>query len=151
MWISNPLRYQGLARTGRGKIMSDTERRSSSQSSNGSNALHKGGSSNADLQRGTSKSSELACSLQGILIHNSVQIHQTSASLPSSLQEANAPIECILVPPVERRWEYQVYRSEHEVQDILEEYEDLGELQYLVRCSNGQQLEVSGQRILHIN
>ena len=80
----------------------------------------------------------------GILIHNSVQPQNTSATLPFSL-------ECILVPPVEHRWEYQVYRSEHEVQDILEEYEDVGELQYLVRYSNGQQSEVSGRRLLPID
>ena len=47
------------------------------------------------------------------------------------------------MPPVERCWEYQVYRSEHEVLDVLEEYEELGELQYLVRLSNGQKSEVS--------
>ena len=50
----------------------------------------------------------------------------------------------IVVPSVERRWEYQVYRSEHEVENILEEYEDLGELQYLVKFSNGSESEVSG-------
>lgn len=48
-----------------------------------------------------------------------------------------------MVPPVERRWEYRVYREENEVQDIVEEYEDLGELQYLVRFWNGQESEVS--------
>ncbi|KAL8694025.1 MAG: hypothetical protein Q9218_001263 [Villophora microphyllina] len=56
----------------------------------------------------------------------------------------------VLVPPVTNRWEYQVYRSEAEVQVILEEYEDLGELQYLVRFSNGSQSEVSFTELLNL-
>ncbi|KAL8893024.1 MAG: hypothetical protein Q9215_000029 [Flavoplaca cf. flavocitrina] len=103
--------------------MSDSERRSSSQSSNGPNTQCEGGSNNADTQR--------------------VQPQNPSATLPFSL-------ECILVPSIEHRWEYQVYRSEHEVQDILEEYEDVGELQYLVRYSNGQQSEVSLNQLLDL-
>lgn len=50
----------------------------------------------------------------------------------------------ILVPPVERRWEYQVYQDENEVQDIIEEYEELGELHYLVKFREGRETEVSG-------
>lgn len=48
----------------------------------------------------------------------------------------------IPVPPVERRWEYRLYQDEKEVQDVIEEYEDLGELQYLVRFWNGLESEV---------
>lgn len=51
----------------------------------------------------------------------------------------------ILIPPVERRWEYQVYQDDNEVQDILEEYEDVGELHYLVRLQSGREFEVSGR------
>ncbi|KAL8862594.1 MAG: hypothetical protein Q9178_001092 [Gyalolechia marmorata] len=75
---------------------------------------------------------------------NNAEVHISGSSLhiPSSTRNPNSTFT-LLVPPVERRWEYQVYRSEHEVQDVLEEYEDLGELQYLVRFSNGHESEIS--------
>ncbi|KAL8732186.1 MAG: hypothetical protein Q9166_002933 [cf. Caloplaca sp. 2 TL-2023] len=72
----------------------------------------------------------------------STPIHASTQTTTSSIT--------ILVPPVERRWEYQVYRSQYEVQDVLEEYEDLGELQYLVRFSNGHESEISLNQLLDL-
>ncbi|KAL9030888.1 MAG: hypothetical protein Q9196_001031 [Gyalolechia fulgens] len=54
----------------------------------------------------------------------------------------------VLVPPAERQWEYKVYHEEDAVADIVEEYEDLGELQYLVRSWNGDETEVSLNHLL---
>ncbi|KAL9000589.1 MAG: hypothetical protein Q9169_000882 [Polycauliona sp. 2 TL-2023] len=106
--------------------MSDSERGSGSQSSNGTNAEHE-----AELSQGNSPA---------------MQNPNNSTLLPFT-RKPNSTFS-ILVPPIERRWEYQVYRSEHEVQNVLEEYEDLGELQYLVKFSNGQESEVSLNQLL---
>lgn len=65
-----------------------------------------------------------------------------SDHVQSSVRPTRSNI-AILVPPVKNRWEYQLYRGESEVQDVLEEYEDLGELQYLVKFSDGHESEVS--------
>ncbi|KAI4228932.1 MAG: hypothetical protein L6R36_001264 [Xanthoria steineri] len=101
--------------------MSDSESGSRSRSSNGSTAQYEEGSNYTDVL--------------------TVQPLDSSPRIPSIPRKANTTFT-IPVPPVERRWEYQVYRSEHEVQDVLEEYEELGELQYLVRRSNGQKSEL---------
>ncbi|KAL9585582.1 MAG: hypothetical protein Q9212_001442 [Teloschistes hypoglaucus] len=54
----------------------------------------------------------------------------------------------VVVPPVKNKWEYQVYPNNSEVQEVLEEYEDVGDSQYLVRFSNGSQSEVSYAQLL---
>ncbi|KAL8654053.1 MAG: hypothetical protein Q9226_003578 [Calogaya cf. arnoldii] len=109
--------------------MSDNAQGSSSQDSNGYNAQYEEGSDYAEVL--------------------TTQTPHTSTQIPLATRKANSTFT-IPVPPVERRWEYQVYRSEHEVQDVLEEYEDLGELQYLVRFSNGQESEVSLNQLLEL-
>ena len=48
----------------------------------------------------------------------------------------------ILVPPVERRWEYCSY-IEAPVEKILEEYDDGEDLRYLVKLSDGCKQKVS--------
>ncbi|KAI4102730.1 MAG: hypothetical protein L6R37_004202 [Teloschistes peruensis] len=55
----------------------------------------------------------------------------------------------LLVPPVKEKWEYQVYPNNSEVQEVLEEYEDVDDSQYLVRFSNGSQTEVSYAQLLN--
>ena len=89
------------------------------------------------------KASFMVHSRRPILSHGLVHISGSSLHIPSFTRNPNSTFT-LLAPPVERRWDYQVYKSEHEVQDVLEEYEDLGELQYLVRFSNGHESEVSG-------
>ncbi|KAL8848736.1 MAG: hypothetical protein Q9221_006280 [Calogaya cf. arnoldii] len=109
--------------------MSDSAQGSSSQGSNRSNAQYKEGINYAEVL--------------------TTQTPHTSTQIPLTTRKDNSTFT-IPVPPVERRWEYQVYRSEHEVQDVLEEYEDLGELQYLVRFSNGQESEISLSQLLEL-
>ncbi|KAI4145892.1 MAG: hypothetical protein LQ341_002239 [Variospora aurantia] len=65
-------------------------------------------------------------------------LEQKSAATKTARSQVSVP-----VPPVERRWEYQVYQDEKEVKNVLEEYEDLGELRYLIRFWNGLESEVS--------
>ncbi|KAL9597606.1 MAG: hypothetical protein Q9219_005045 [cf. Caloplaca sp. 3 TL-2023] len=62
----------------------------------------------------------------------------------------NQPREIRKVPILERRWEYQIYHEENEVFDVLEEYEDLGELQYLVRFWDNRQSEISFNTLLSL-
>ncbi|KAL8763042.1 MAG: hypothetical protein Q9184_001069 [Pyrenodesmia sp. 2 TL-2023] len=71
-------------------------------------------------------------------------------SEPSHALAPKAGNFSIFIPPVERRWEYQVYQDDNEVQDILEEYEDVGELHYLVRLQSGRELEASLTQILDL-
>ncbi|KAL8970689.1 MAG: hypothetical protein Q9183_001399 [Haloplaca sp. 2 TL-2023] len=77
------------------------------------------------------------------------QENYTQPEKTSSVEQAGSFVELahnditILVPPVTNRWQYRVYRSELEIASILEEYEDLDELQYLVRFSDGHKSEVS--------
>ena len=54
----------------------------------------------------------------------------------------------VVVPPAERRWEYQVYK-EPAVSQILEEFDD-DEVSYLVRFEDGSQEEVSKQTLHEI-
>ena len=53
----------------------------------------------------------------------------------------------IVVPPVERRWEYQTY-SEAPVDRVMQEYDDGVELKYLIRLRDGSKQKVS-QICLH--
>lgn len=48
----------------------------------------------------------------------------------------------IVVPPVERRWEYQTY-NEAPVVKVLEEHDDGEDLQYLVKLQDGCKQKVS--------
>lgn len=65
--------------------------------------------------------------------------HSEQRSAATATARSQISVE---VPPVERRWKYHVYQDKREVQDVLEEYEDLGELHYLVRFWNGIESEV---------
>jgi hypothetical protein len=49
----------------------------------------------------------------------------------------------IVVPPVQRRWEYQVYHEEVSVDEVLEEFNDSEELHFLVKLSDGNEVTVS--------
>ena len=49
----------------------------------------------------------------------------------------------IIVPPAQNRWEYQVFQGDDEVEEILEEYDDAGFLEYLVLFTDGSEDVVS--------
>lgn len=49
----------------------------------------------------------------------------------------------VIVPPVQNRWEYKVFQDEDEVEEILEEYDDAGFLEYLVLFADGSEGVVS--------
>ena len=49
----------------------------------------------------------------------------------------------VVVPPAQNRWEYKVYKEEDEVDEILEEYDDAGFIEYLVLFSDGSEDVVS--------
>ncbi|KAG8529480.1 uncharacterized protein KY384_006117 [Bacidia gigantensis] len=55
----------------------------------------------------------------------------------------------ILVPPVKRQWEYQVY-EEPFVMEIVEEYEDNDEVSYLVRFEDGSDETVPFDELLQL-
>ena len=81
--------------------------------------------------------------------HSPLFIPQDSPVRPSStMHDAtyldNAPSSniSIHVPPVERRWEYQTYK-EAPVLKVLEEYDDGGDIQYLVKLRDGCERRVS--------
>ncbi|KAL8668139.1 MAG: hypothetical protein Q9202_000117 [Teloschistes flavicans] len=79
------------------------------------------------------------------------------SSFHTSLRDAQKPSShlaasniAILVPPATEKWEYQVYRSGSEVQHVVTEFDNGGELQYLVRFSNGSRSEVSYNQLLNL-
>ena len=43
----------------------------------------------------------------------------------------------VIVPPARNRWEYMVFQEDDEVEEILEEYDDAGFLEYLVQFTDG--------------
>ena len=49
----------------------------------------------------------------------------------------------IIVPAVQRRWEYRLYKEELSVSEVIEEYDDSEEPQFLVRLSDGSKQKVS--------
>lgn len=49
----------------------------------------------------------------------------------------------IIVPPVQRRWEYQVYHEGNYVDEVVDEYDDSEGLQFLARLSDGSEVKVS--------
>lgn len=49
----------------------------------------------------------------------------------------------IIVPPPRNRWEYKVFQEADEVEEILEEYDDAGFLEYLVLFADGSEDVVS--------
>jgi hypothetical protein len=49
----------------------------------------------------------------------------------------------IIVPPVQRQWEYQVYHEDHYVDEVLDEYDDSKGLRFLARLSDGSEVNVS--------
>lgn len=49
----------------------------------------------------------------------------------------------VIVPPVQNRWEYKVFKDEEEVDEILEEYDDAGFVEYLVLFADGSEDVVS--------
>lgn len=52
----------------------------------------------------------------------------------------------IIVPPVERRWEYRVFPDEPRVIEIIDGIEGAAELQYLVAFENGHEAKVSNPK-----
>lgn len=56
----------------------------------------------------------------------------------------------IVVPPVQRRWEYRVYHEEVSVAEVLEELNDSEELLFLVKLSDGNEVTVSQSAISSI-
>ena len=48
----------------------------------------------------------------------------------------------VVVPPVERRWEYRVFPDEPRVSEIIDEFEDTEEVQYLVAFEDGHEAKV---------
>ena len=49
----------------------------------------------------------------------------------------------VVVPPPQNRWEYKVFQEADEVEEILEEYDDAGFLEYLVLFADGSEDVVS--------
>lgn len=49
----------------------------------------------------------------------------------------------VIVPPAQNRWEYKVFQEDDEVDEILEEYDDAGFIEYLVLFSDGSEDVVS--------
>ena len=49
----------------------------------------------------------------------------------------------VIVPPPRNRWEYKVFQEADEVEEILEEYDDAGFLEYLVLFVDGSEDVVS--------
>ena len=49
----------------------------------------------------------------------------------------------VIVPPPENRWEYRVFPEADEVNEILEEYDDAGFIEYLVLFADGSEDVVS--------
>ena len=49
----------------------------------------------------------------------------------------------IVVPPAKNRWEYKVFVEDDAVDEILEEYDDAGFIEYLVLFSDGSEDVVS--------
>lgn len=49
----------------------------------------------------------------------------------------------IIVPPAQDRWEYKIFKEDDEVDEILEEYDDAGFIEYLVLFSDGSEDVVS--------
>ena len=49
----------------------------------------------------------------------------------------------VIVPPPQNRWEYKVFQEADEVEEILEEYDDAGFLEYLVLFADGSEDVVS--------
>lgn len=84
------------------------------------------------------------------LLISSSRLKPQYEATDTSLRDAQKPSShlaasniAILVPPATEKWEYQVYRSGSEVQHVVTEFDNGGELQYLVRFSNGSRSEVS--------
>lgn len=73
--------------------------------------------------------------------NNSTSTESMSNGLISGTKMCKCGI-AIVVPPVERRWEYRVFPDEPRVIEILEEIEGAGELQYLVTFENGHEAKV---------
>lgn len=49
----------------------------------------------------------------------------------------------VIVPPAQNRWEYKVFQEDDKVDEILEEYDDAGCVEYLVLFSDGSEDVVS--------
>ena len=49
----------------------------------------------------------------------------------------------VIVPPAQNRWEYKVFEEDDEVDEILEEYDDAGFVEYLVLFTDGSEDVVS--------
>lgn len=49
----------------------------------------------------------------------------------------------VIVPPAHNRWEYKVFQENDEVDEILEEYDDAGFIEYLVLFLDGSEDVVS--------
>lgn len=49
----------------------------------------------------------------------------------------------VIVPPAQNRWEYKVFQDYDEVEEILEEYDDAGFIEYLVLFLDGSEDVVS--------
>lgn len=49
----------------------------------------------------------------------------------------------VIVPPAQNRWEYKVFQENDEVDEILEEYDDAGFIEYLVLFLDGSEDVVS--------
>lgn len=72
---------------------------------------------------------------------SSTPAKSASYRISSDTTRCNCGI-AIIVPPVERRWEYRVFRDELRVREIIEESEDAEELQYLVAFEDGHEAKV---------
>lgn len=49
----------------------------------------------------------------------------------------------LIIPPVQRRWEYRLYNEELSISEVLKEYDDSEEPRFLVRFSDQSEQKVS--------
>ena len=86
---------------------------------------------------------------QGYL-ESSLFVSDQSPTPPASIIKAASRAEslsrsalAVVVPPVLRRWEYQVYNDDPFVREVLEEYDNSEGVQFLTRLSDGSERKVS--------
>ena len=82
--------------------------------------------------------------------HNSPLFVTSSSSTPAKSardETSNGSTRCecgiaVVVPPVERRWEYRVFPDEPRVSEIIQELDGAEELQYFVAFDDGHEEKV---------
>lgn len=85
-----------------------------------------------------------------------VSSHNHSPSNPIASRPLHSEITAqdtinVVVPPVQRRWEYKVFREVPSVSKVLQEYDNTDGVRFLVRFSDGSESKVGLQSYLSRN